>query len=104
MVDLARVVEVMLDHHRDDPARLLRHAPVRHARAKQLGVIQDCDTLPEPLLAPPAGQHWAIRWSSQDTRYGGCGTAPPDTEENWRIPGEAAVVLAPAVLEDRRET
>jgi hypothetical protein len=30
MVDLARVVEVMLDHHGDDPARLLQFTPVRH--------------------------------------------------------------------------
>jgi len=50
---------------------------------------------PEPLLAPPAGQVWALRWSSDDVRYGGCGTPPLDTEDNWRIPGEAAVLLAP---------
>ena len=50
---------------------------------------------PEPLLAPPAGQVWAIRWSSDDVRYGGCGTPPLDTEDNWRIPGEAAVLLTP---------
>src|SRR3989442_371841 len=30
VVDLAGVVEVMLDHHRDDPARLLQFTPVRH--------------------------------------------------------------------------
>ncbi len=36
----------------------------------------------EPLLAPPAGQRWLLRWSSEDPRYGGCGTAPPDTDEN----------------------
>jgi maltooligosyltrehalose trehalohydrolase len=51
---------------------------------------------PEPLLAPPEGKVWAVRWSSEDLRYGGCGTAPLDTEDNWRIPGAAAVVLAPA--------
>lgn len=50
---------------------------------------------PEPLLAPPEGMLWEILWSSEDLRYGGGGTAPLDTEENWRIPGEAAVVLAP---------
>jgi maltooligosyltrehalose trehalohydrolase len=50
---------------------------------------------PEPLLAPPAGMIWAIRWSSLDVRYGGCGTPPLDTEDNWRIPGEAAVLLTP---------
>src|SRR5437762_10726373 len=31
----------------------------------------------EPLLAPPAGTDWALRWSSEDPTYGGGGT--PDT-------------------------
>jgi maltooligosyltrehalose trehalohydrolase len=61
------------------------------------------DPAPEPLLAPPAGRRWAVRWSTEDPRYGGCGTAPPDTEENWRIPGEAAVVLAPESPQERTE-
>lgn len=51
VVDLARVVEVMLDHHCDDPARLLQFTPVRLPRAEQFGVIQDGNTLSEPLLA-----------------------------------------------------
>ncbi len=50
---------------------------------------------PEPLLAPPEGKQWQVRWSSEEPRYGGCGTAPPDTEDNWRVPGESAVVLVP---------
>jgi maltooligosyltrehalose trehalohydrolase len=50
---------------------------------------------PEPLLAPPSGKRWKVRWSSEDPRYGGSGTAPPDTEMNWRLPGEAALVLMP---------
>jgi maltooligosyltrehalose trehalohydrolase len=50
---------------------------------------------PEPLLAPPArGSHWHPVWSSEDPRYGGHGTAPLDTDDNWQIPGEAAVLLA----------
>ncbi|MCE9563141.1 MAG: malto-oligosyltrehalose trehalohydrolase [Planctomycetes bacterium] len=50
---------------------------------------------PEPLLAPPeAGSHWHPVWSSEDPKYGGLGTAPLDTDDNWQIPGEAAVVLA----------
>ncbi|MEX1098179.1 MAG: malto-oligosyltrehalose trehalohydrolase [Planctomycetales bacterium] len=53
------------------------------------------DPAPEPLLAPPAGCVWEILWSSEDFAYGGTGTAPLDTEENWRIPGHAAVLLAP---------
>ncbi len=50
---------------------------------------------PEPLLAPVAGCEWQIKWSSEDPAYGGCGTPELDTEENWRLPGRAAVVLAP---------
>ena len=32
---------------------------------------------------------WTVIWSSEDPRYGGCGTPPLETEENWRIPGTA---------------
>jgi maltooligosyltrehalose trehalohydrolase len=52
--------------------------------------------LPEPLLAPPEGRHWDLRWSSEDVRYGGGGTPPIFVDDGWRIPGEAAVVLGPA--------
>jgi maltooligosyltrehalose trehalohydrolase len=60
-----------------------------------LGTDLRLDPAPEPLLAPPEGGAWATLWTSEDHRYGGCGTPPPDTDDNWRIPGEAAVVLAP---------
>jgi len=50
---------------------------------------------PEPLLAAPWGKRWSELWSSDDVRYGGCGTAPLDSAENWKIPGRAAVVLHP---------
>ena len=50
---------------------------------------------PEPLLAPPAGMRWRVHWSSEDPRYGGGGTAEPETDDGWRIPGHAAVVLSP---------
>jgi maltooligosyltrehalose trehalohydrolase len=53
------------------------------------------DPAPEPLLAPPEGRMWSLNWTSDDHRYGGGGTPPLDTEENWRIPGETAVVLVP---------
>jgi len=53
------------------------------------------DPAPEPLLAPSQGRLWEVLWSSEDLRYGGCGTAPPDGPDNWRIPGHAAVVLIP---------
>ena len=64
-----------------------------------LGRDLHLDPAPEPLLAPPAGMRWEILWTSQDVRYGGCGTPEVDTDDNWRIPGEAAVALraVPAV-------
>ncbi len=52
---------------------------------------------PQPLLAPPIDRHWTTLWSSEDPRYGGNGTPDLDTDENWRIPGEAAVLLRAAV-------
>ena len=59
------------------------------------------DPAPEPLLAPPEGSRWRILWSSEDPKYNGSGTAPLDSEENWWIPGSAAVVLYPD--EEREE-
>jgi maltooligosyltrehalose trehalohydrolase len=50
---------------------------------------------PEPLLAPPERCIWGTLWSSEDPRYGGSGTPSLDTDENWRIPGHAAIVLVP---------
>jgi maltooligosyltrehalose trehalohydrolase len=52
--------------------------------------------VPEPLLAPPEREGWEILWSSDSPDYGGYGTPRLETEECWRIPGHAAVVLAPA--------
>jgi maltooligosyltrehalose trehalohydrolase len=56
---------------------------------------------PEPLLAPPQGTEWRKLWSSDDPKYGGCGTPALDTHENWKIPGQAAVVLYPASVKKR---
>jgi maltooligosyltrehalose trehalohydrolase len=62
------------------------------------------DPAPEPLLAPPEGQRWQLLWSSQDARYGGCGTPVLEGDSNWRIPGEAAVVLLPTTVEGEQES
>jgi maltooligosyltrehalose trehalohydrolase len=51
---------------------------------------------PEPLLAPPDDRRWTLLWSSEDPDYGGSGTPDPDTDEGWRIPGHAALVLGPS--------
>jgi maltooligosyltrehalose trehalohydrolase len=50
---------------------------------------------PEPLLAPPPHMEWHLLWSSEHPRYGGGGIAPLETDASWRLPGHAAVVLAP---------
>jgi maltooligosyltrehalose trehalohydrolase len=53
------------------------------------------DPAPEPLLAPPEERLWQPLWSSETPEYGGCGTAPLETADNWRIPGHAAIVMRP---------
>lgn len=58
-----------------------------------LGAHVHLDPAPEPLLAPPLGCEWEMAWSSEDPRYGGGGTPPLDTEENWHLPAEATVLL-----------
>jgi maltooligosyltrehalose trehalohydrolase len=52
---------------------------------------------PEPLLAPPENARWQVLWSSEDPRYGGHGTPPLaiESDDDWRVPGHAAVVLYP---------
>jgi maltooligosyltrehalose trehalohydrolase len=67
-----------------------------------LGTDLHLNPAPEPLLAPPLDARWKVLWSSEHPRYGGRGTAPPETEENWRIPGHAAVVLGPEGMEEHR--
>jgi maltooligosyltrehalose trehalohydrolase len=67
-----------------------------------LGTDLHLDPAPEPLLAPPDGMTWQTLWSSEDPRYGGTGTPPLDSEDNWRIPGHAAVALRPTSTEQER--
>jgi maltooligosyltrehalose trehalohydrolase len=56
------------------------------------------DPAPEPLLAPPAGMVWKLRWHSEDIRYGGNGIPPFPSDDHWLIPGEAAIFLVPVSL------
>jgi maltooligosyltrehalose trehalohydrolase len=50
---------------------------------------------PEPLLAPPDDHQWQILWSSESVEYGGLGTPPLETDDNWRLPAESAVAMIP---------
>lgn len=58
-----------------------------------LGLDLHLRPAPEPLLAPPAGRLWHVLWSSEHPRYGGRGTPLPESDQNWWVPGHAAVVL-----------
>ena len=58
-------------------------------------------SVPEPLLAPPEGTRWQLRFSSEDPRYGGGGTAPVETAHGYYLAGRAAAVLAPEAEEAR---
>jgi maltooligosyltrehalose trehalohydrolase len=57
---------------------------------------RDLEFMPpsEPLLALPPEKQWRMLWSSEDPRYGGCGT-PPLHETDWYLPGHATLVLSP---------
>ena len=59
------------------------------------GVDLHLNPAPEPLLAAHEGRLWEVLWSSEDIRYGGLGTPALDGDENWHIPGNAAVALKP---------
>jgi maltooligosyltrehalose trehalohydrolase len=61
-----------------------------------LGVDVRLIPLPEPLLAPPAGNHWELFWSSENPLYGGGGAASGESMNGWFIPGKAAFVFRPA--------
>ena len=60
-----------------------------------LGTDLDRPSIAEPLLAPPDGTDWLVRWSSEDPAYGGGGTPALWPRGSWRIPGESGMVLAP---------
>lgn len=59
-----------------------------------LGIDLYLSPNPEPLLAPYLDSPWYLIWSSEAPRYGGMGAFAPDAADNWRIPGNAALVLS----------
>ena len=60
-----------------------------------LGSHLHLDPAPEPLLAPPFGCAWELAWSSEEPCYGGGGTPAIDSDDNWNVPAESAVLLTP---------
>jgi maltooligosyltrehalose trehalohydrolase len=58
-----------------------------------LGRTEHLSPAPEPLLAPPVGKRWQTLWSSESPKYGGPGIVEPETDSEWHLPGESAIVL-----------
>ncbi len=69
-----------------------------------LGVDLELAVMPEPLLAPPAGRDWRLRWGSEDPRYGGSGQPSPGLEAAWVLPGHAALLLEPGPASPSRRS
>jgi len=57
------------------------------------GEQQDLHPASEPLLAPPSGCIWETLWTSESLRYGGTGSAPLASQEQWVLPAESTVAL-----------
>jgi maltooligosyltrehalose trehalohydrolase len=60
-----------------------------------LGERQVLYPAPEPLLAPPSNCKWETLWTSESPRYGGSGSAPVATTEQWFLPAESMAALQP---------
>jgi maltooligosyltrehalose trehalohydrolase len=90
-----------------EEAFLLRYFADREADERlllvNLGTDRGLGLLPQPLLAAPRGMRWAVRWSSEDIAYGGCGTPVLTTDENWKLLGESALWLAPEPEEETQD-
>lgn len=52
-----------------------------------------CESLAEPLVAPPAGCHWQLTWSSEHPKYGGEGIHGLNLSRSFVISGHSAQVL-----------
>jgi maltooligosyltrehalose trehalohydrolase len=63
-----------------------------------LGADLHRTSIADPLIAPPAGTAWSLRWSSEDPAYGGRGTPAIQPDSQWVFPAESAIVLAPGPL------
>ena len=38
---------------------------------------------------------WEVLWSSEDPLYGGTGTPPVYSEDNWHLPGQSTILMQP---------
>jgi maltooligosyltrehalose trehalohydrolase len=64
-----------------------------------LGTGLDLLHLPDPLVGPPTGHQWEVKWSSESPAYGGAGASAPGRFGAWHVPGESAQLLIPVRAE-----
>lgn len=57
------------------------------------GLLLELTHLPEPLLAPPRGRQWSMKWNSEQLEYGGTSAMSPITTNGWHIAEEATILL-----------
>jgi maltooligosyltrehalose trehalohydrolase len=69
-----------------------------------LGTDLELAIMPEPLLAPPAGHDWALRWTSEDPAYAGSGAPAPRADRAWVLPGATALLMAPGPFTAERRS
>ena len=82
-----------------DRVLLLRHRGEGPAAERllviNLGPDMNLAGIAEPLLAPPEHRQWAVRWSSEERRYGGSGVAVSAPPDRLFATGHAATVFHP---------
>jgi maltooligosyltrehalose trehalohydrolase len=83
-----------------ESAFLLRYFGVGDDRLLiiNLGDDLDCDSVPEPLLAPPDGSTWKLRWSSENVAYEGSGVVALEDNGRWQIAAESAAFFVAEVM------
>lgn len=57
------------------------------------GAFLELPHVPEPLLAPPAGFDWKLKWHSEKLEYGGTSAMAPNTATGWHIAEECTLLL-----------
>ena len=81
----------------DDHAFLLRYFSEEHGDRLvivNLGIGLTMHPAPEPLLAPPTGTRWRLKWSTERVEYGGYGMPAMDEDgKGFVIPGQCTVLL-----------
>lgn len=59
--------------------------------------------VPEPLIAPPPGMYWDLKWSSEEPEYGGTGIPVFGEVEQWLLPSESALFMVPRPRAEKKE-